>query len=478
MRRLLFFAAALALPMMAGCDDRRPPDSPPPSGGGDTITGRERIGWSQAAGSQGDVALYQFALYVDGSRRVLQGANCTGSTSPFDCSAPLPSLTNGQHSLELAAFVTAADGSMRESPRGAALQVSVAGLTAPPEPAQVEGGPLVSSDGMRLQATILARDLVDPVDLAPAADGRVFVAEQGGRLRIIAGTDGAPRGIGADVLPGPGDGAAMNVASLALPRDFAATRQLFVAAVIMDGDRPMLRITRVRERDGALLQAAVVAQQPVPAADIAVSMRIGPDGMLYVGVGAGPDGGEAQSLSAPAGKILRLTVDGRTPDDNPWPSPIYSRGHRDPRGLAWSIASRMLYEVERDERGDEVNAISAGGNYGWPSAGRALQRAGMTFPAVTLPQGTEPSGAAIVNRDGSPLQGDLIVSALAGADLIRIRFGAQGPGRVQGRLLQGRFGRVAQVAAGDDGALYFVTANRDTWGPGTDLLVRLEPIGE
>jgi hypothetical protein len=43
------------------------------------------------------------------------------------------------------------------------------------------------------------------------------------------------------------------------------------------------------------------------------------------------------------------------------------------------------------------------------------------------------------------------------------------------RLLQGRFGAIAQVTAGPAGALYIVTSNRDAWGDGRDVLVRLSP---
>jgi PQQ-dependent dehydrogenase (s-GDH family) len=69
------------------------------------------------------------------------------------------------------------------------------------------------------------------------------------------------------------------------------------------------------------------------------------------------------------GKILRINVDGSIPRDNPTMSGvrshIYSYGHRNPQGLAF--AGDRLFASEHGEGiDDEVNLISAGGNYGWP----------------------------------------------------------------------------------------------------------------
>src|SRR5688572_32262644 len=102
-----FLLVSLMAAACGGTDAASPPSSPPPSGSGDTVTGRERFGWTQA-GSSSDASLLQFAAYVDGVRRVLEGATCsTGNGEALECSAPLPSMTAGRHTLELAAFYPA-----------------------------------------------------------------------------------------------------------------------------------------------------------------------------------------------------------------------------------------------------------------------------------------------------------------------------------------------------------------------------------
>ena len=155
--RTFILMSLLAAAACGGSDDPSPPSSPPPSGSGDTVTGRERFGWTQA-GSVSDAGVLQFAVYVDGARRVLEGATCAaGSGSGLDCSAPLPSLTAGRHTLELAAFYASGD-TITEGPKSTPLQLTVASVTAssgasaiaaaPPPPAS---GHLVASDGSALQ---------------------------------------------------------------------------------------------------------------------------------------------------------------------------------------------------------------------------------------------------------------------------------------------------------------------------------------
>ena len=118
-------------------------------------------------------------------------------------------------------------------------------------------------------------------------------------------------------------------------------------------------------------------------------LLVGPDGKLYLTRG---DQGnnwlanacyEIRSQELPTaaeirtrdwakyqGKILRMNLDGSIPDDNPAVngvrSHIYSYGHRNPQGLVFA-PNGMLYSAEHGpSTDDELNLITAGGNYGWP----------------------------------------------------------------------------------------------------------------
>jgi hypothetical protein len=100
-----------------------PTPSPDPPPTGQPITGKERLGWDQPAANVSELSSLNFAIYVDGTRSVLPGVSCTASAG-FACSAQLPALSPGNHTLEVAAFVLD-DGAPLESARSPAIRVTV-----------------------------------------------------------------------------------------------------------------------------------------------------------------------------------------------------------------------------------------------------------------------------------------------------------------------------------------------------------------
>ena len=219
-------------------------------------------------------------------------------------------------------------------------------------------------------------------------------------------------------------------------------------------------------------EAAVLAAFAVPG-DAGATLRVGPDNLLYVGVGAGAGEHGAQDLSSVAGKILRVDADGRPSRTNPWGSEVYTVGHRDPGGLVWDVAARRLWMSDRAESGDEINLIHPGANYGWPAVTGGREHPFVTPPALVLPRGAAVAGLATVTTPSHPLRGELFAAAAGLQDLLRLSVDPRGRLTMTARLLQGRFGRVAQVASAPDGALLFITRNGAGSDGGGDLLVRL-----
>lgn len=437
------------------------------------MTGRERFGWTQTNAAP-DGPVLQYAAYVDGVRRVLEGVTCaTGSGLNLDCSAPLPPMTAGRHTLELAAFIVSGDSTV-EGPKSAALQLTVASVTAANAAPALSGGSIPGSDGEEITADILSGDLLDPADVAVDPAGRSFVVERAGRIRILDQDGSNSDRDFEDDLSSPRDAGTI-LLSIALSPDFEQTRQLYVLKAEPGTGEWRALIVRYREARGRLGQAAVVASATVSGDDPRGVLRFGPDGALYVGVGSQSTVDETSRGSSDGGRILRLLPDGRTPRDNPSSSPVYSSGHRDPIGFAWHKARRAFLEVESGVEADEVNAVRAGADYGWPVVSALDRSPSAIAPLVVLPAGTNPSGIAVVNDPESRLDGALIVSSIGLEDLLRIDLAVDGEPltREPIRLLNGRFGAIGQVTAGPDGALYIVTRNRDTWGAGKDALVRL-----
>ena len=111
---------------------RKTPETPDPGmpSGEARVSPGDRLGWTQQAADAAEVASFQFALYVDGARTTLTSVSCASAASGgFDCSAMLPTLSTGTHTLELASFVV--DGSATiESARSAPLRVIAGGTSA------------------------------------------------------------------------------------------------------------------------------------------------------------------------------------------------------------------------------------------------------------------------------------------------------------------------------------------------------------
>jgi hypothetical protein len=124
-------AAAVALAFaLAGCS--RQADTPPPAAQAApaAIKGGERIGWTQAAA---DVSDYKFLLYVDGKdTRELRDTDCRAAgPGKFDCSAPLPDLPAGPHTVQVGA-VTKVEGRTIEGSRSDPFTITVAPAAATP----------------------------------------------------------------------------------------------------------------------------------------------------------------------------------------------------------------------------------------------------------------------------------------------------------------------------------------------------------
>ena len=463
MRRSAAFVLFSGLAWCGACGDPSPPPTPEPNPGtGEMITGRERLGWTQRAMDAAELATFDYAIYVDGSRRALAGDTCTPSGAAFACSAPLPPLTAGSHALALAA-VTVVNGTTIESPRSASLQVTV---TAAASAAAAEAGAaevLEMPDGLRLRTSVLRRHLDDPVDLAVVPDGTLLLAERSGA--IVSITAGGAN----EAIEGPPRRDFEALESIAIHPEFARTRLVF--AVYRTAES--FPVVRLREAGGRLGEAAIVREIRATTAQASAVARFGPDRRLYVAVGAGTDPSESQNPASPLGKILRLNEDGSSPRDNPEGGLVFSSGHRDPRGPVWDARTLRMWAVDADEAGDELNLIAPGGHYGWPLARGRGSYPGATSAVFTWAPGTDVrSAAAVPLTAGEPFGGTIVVGARGAQDLLRVRIGVDGAVIASDRVLHGRFGRIGPVAAATD-AVYFTTANRDLWGPGEDLLIGL-----
>ena len=111
------------------------------------------------------------------------------------------------------------------------------------------------------------------------------------------------------------------------------------------------------------------------------NLTIGPDGMLYVHLGDGHVELRARDLNFFSGKVLRMTLDGEAPEDNPFfdetdglnaADYVYARGFRNPFGGAWRTSEGAHYEVENGNQIDRLARVTAGTDYGWEGSDDAM----------------------------------------------------------------------------------------------------------
>ena len=203
---------------------------------------------------------------------------------------------------------------------------------------------------------------------------------------------------------------------------------------------------------------------------------ISPDGKLIFSLGEVGDTRHAQNDSVITGKILRLNIDGSIPHDNPVKgSYIYTRGHRNPQGLAFSDKTILYSSEHGPNNDDEINLIVANNNYGWPdvqgfcdteSEKEYCKAHHITEPLKAWTPTIAAAGLAFYNSDKIPeLKNSLLVANLKGRALRVLKLSANGQHINDEHIyLQKKFGRIRDVSVAPNGDIYFATSNRD-WHP-------------
>ncbi|TVQ38009.1 MAG: PQQ-dependent sugar dehydrogenase [Geminicoccaceae bacterium] len=197
------------------------------------------------------------------------------------------------------------------------------------------------------------------------------------------------------------------------------------------------------------------------------------------------------------GTTLRLNADGSVPSDNPFVGDpnvrdaIFSYGHRNSQGMTIHPETGELWQNEHGEnKGDEVNVIVAGGNFGWPLAHYG-HRYGTGIPFATTPhehpdtippvhwwpyeapENFPPSGFVFYFGEAFPeWQGNALMGNLRHQFLGRFTVDGHDL-ELSERLLDGQGWRIRDVAvAPENGFVYVLVDARDA------PMIRLVPNDE
>ncbi len=224
------------------------------------------------------------------------------------------------------------------------------------------------------QEELLVYGLNHPVAAEYAPDGRLFILEKGGTIRIFK------NGV---LLKKPflrmrvNDIIERGLLGLALDPNFSTNHHIYIYRTTAV-DSPKNRV----ERFTAVNDTTTRSTRKILLSGIrsdngqhnAGGLRFGPDGKLYISTGdGGLDKLDAQDLAGLNGKILRINPDGSVPSDNPFIGRIDARpeiwcyGLRNPWRFAVHPQSGMVAIGDVGSAFfEEINVGRAGGNFGWP----------------------------------------------------------------------------------------------------------------
>jgi aldose sugar dehydrogenase len=353
---------------------------------------------------------------------------------------------------------------------------------------------LVATRDHNVRIVTVTEGLEHPWAVALLPDGRKLVTERPGRMRMIdAGGKLDPVPIaGLPRVDPRGQGGLLDVV---LHPKFAANGLVYWTYVQRDdtGFGTELARGRLVGASGAYRMENVevlfrMAPKSGAGQHFGSRLVFDRDGMVFMTFGDRGEMKRAQDLNDHAGKLIRLTEDGKPAPGNPFAAhsharaEIFSFGHRNVQGAVLDPKTGLLWTTEHGPQGgDELNLIKRGLNYGWPTItygvnyvtgtkiGEGTEKEGLAQPNKYWIPSPALSGLATYNGDKFPnWRGQLLAGALRGQALIRVKM--DGEKFVEDEfMLRGHVGRVRDVRVGADGLVYLLIDSP------SGTLLRLEP---
>ena len=328
---------------------------------------------------------------------------------------------------------------------------------------------LTNSSGVE----IIAEGLQAPRSIDISKDGRIFVSEKRGSIRVVDNGTLLTEPVGDIKAENIGDAGLL---SLTLHPNFTQNHLFYVYYTYSNSTGLFNKVLMLTESNNRIIDSKTILDG-IPGDEYRDGGRIkfGPDGKLYVSTGDASIPELSQDLDSLAGKILRTNEDGTIPQDNPFSnSLVYAYGFRNVQGLAWAPNSGALYSSDQGGAGnDEINLISPGKNYGWPheECNSSDDDNRYTPPVLCFNPSLEPSGIAFAFSNKLGYQNHLIVATLKGSHLRDIDFDSG----TQNTILVG-YGRIIDLVESEDGSIFVLTSNTDGRAlpqQGDDKILRL-----
>ena len=347
--------------------------------------------------------------------------------------------------------------------------------------------------GLQVATAVRFSGLEAPVLLTHAGDGRIFIVEQAGRVRVVSADGQLRQEPYLDISDQVRFQNERGLLGLAFHPRFSENGYLYVSYTDQGTVSRVVRYTQATASAADPTSASTLLSQDQPFGNHnGGHLAFGPDGMLYLGLGDGGSGGDpqghGQNLGTLLGAMLRIDVDnpseGRNygiPSDNPFldqaeaRDEIWAYGLRNPWRFSFDAVEDRLYigDVGQSAR-EEISAVAAGGggyNFGWnrKEGDRCFASTPCDDPALTDPVlvydnpgdgcsvtgGHVYRGSAMAELRGTYLYSDFCAGWLRGFRLVG------GTATEQATWIAEPIGGVMSLGVDVAGEIYILTSDGD-----------------
>jgi glucose/arabinose dehydrogenase len=350
----------------------------------------------------------------------------------------------------------------------------------PPEdtglpPGVQEPLPIMQERIIQYDTELYAAGINFPTRMAWAPDGRMFVTEKGGAVRVIS-ADGVLQPEPVIELPTNQEGE-QGLLGIAIDPDFEVNHYIWAYHTWSDPDneRPgevWHRVVRFTENNGMGYDPQVAWEMQDAFLENTLlnggEIGFGPDGMLYVSPGSTNNVLTVVDRDAPQGKIHRMTPTvptGVAPDNIRPDSTIWAYGFRNVYGFDFHPVTGQMYATENGpDCDDEIDLVVPGGDHGWRIDGLCEDNnlpddydEKYIPPVLYYTPPVSPTGITFYTGDVFPeWENQMFFCAYNFGKMVRVELAEDGRSVIGGGFIDTGFARcAADIIEGPDGYIYF-----------------------
>ncbi len=337
----------------------------------------------------------------------------------------------------------------------------------------------ILDNNIQLKETILAIEVVAdslnvPWEVASLGDDELIYTEQAGQVSVLNLSTGLKKLL--LNIPEVYMKRTTGLLGMAVHPDYPSQPYVYLDYTIKEGKEISSKLVRYTLKHDSLTNAKLLLKIPGGNGHNGSRLAFSAKKRLIWATGDAQQYPNAQNTQSLNGKILRMNDDGSVPTDNPLKgSFVWAWGFRNMQGLTFSKRGQMYTSEHGDALEDEVNLITAKGNYGWPNiegmhdqdneikyanANQTIEPIKSWTPTIA------PAGLAYYgNNKIKEWQNSLLLCTLKGRALRMLKLNEAGNQITLDEIVfENIYGRIRAVCVATNGDVFFTSSNRD-WNP-------------